>query len=62
MDALDAWTEAGRSLLRYDPGKFQQILSIARALVALYERGVEDAGIFRSRMAQISVKRQKVSS
>lgn len=62
VEAEDAWDEAGRSLLKHDPEKFQQILSITRAFVALFERGVEDAAVFASRMAQITSKRSKVTS
>lgn len=62
VDALEAWTEAGRKLSQYDSEKFQRLLSVARAFVALFERGVEDAAIFNSRLRQISSKGSKVTS
>jgi len=62
VDALEAWAEAGRKLRDYDPEKFQQILSITRAFVALFERGVEDPEVFRSRIDQISTRKSKVLS
>lgn len=60
IEALDAWDEAGRRLQQHDPEKFEQILSITRAFVALFERGVEDREIFASRVAQILPGRPKV--
>ena len=62
VDALEAWTDAGRRLLQYDPEKFQQILSITRAFVALFERGVEEVEVYRSRIAQISSRKSKILS
>lgn len=62
VDALEAWTDAGRRLLQYDPEKFQQILSITRAFVALFERGVEEVEVYRSRIAQFSPRKSKVLS
>lgn len=62
VDALEAWTEAGRKLSKYDSEKFQRLLSVARAFVALFERGVEDAAIFTSRLRQISSRGPKVTS
>lgn len=62
VDALEAWTEAGRKLIGYDPEKFQQILSITRAFVALFERGVEEVEVYRSRIQQISSRKSKLLS
>lgn len=62
VDAHEAWAEAGRKLSEYDPAKFQQMLSVARAFVALFERGVEEVEVYRSRIAQISSRKSKVLS
>lgn len=62
VDALEAWTDAGRRLIGYDPEKFQQILSITRAFVALFERGVEEIEVYRSRIQQISPRKSKLLS
>lgn len=62
VDALDAWTDAGRRLLAYDSQKFEQILSVTRAFVALFERGVEELEVYRSRIEQISPRKNKVLS
>lgn len=62
LEALEAWTDAGRRLAEYDPEKFQQILSITRAFVALFERGVEEVEVYRSRIAQISTRKSKLLS
>lgn len=62
VDALDAWTDAGRRLLDYDSQKFEQILSITRAFVALFERGIEELEVYRSRIEQISPRKSKVLS
>lgn len=62
IDALEAWTEAGRKLISYDADKFQQILSITRAFVALFERGVEELEVYRSRIQQISPRKSKLLS
>lgn len=55
MDGLDALTEAGRRLRELDPSRFERILSLCRAYVAVYERPEESEEVFRSRMAQISM-------
>lgn len=62
VDAQEAWAEAGRKLSEYDPEKFRQMLSVARAFVALFERGVEAAEVYRSRIAQISSRKSKTLS
>lgn len=62
IDGAEAWIDAGRRLLRHDPEKFRRMLSIARAFVALYERGIEDVEVYRSRISQISSRKSKILS
>lgn len=53
VNGLDAWDEAGRKLKKLDAKRFSQVLALARAYVASYEREPEDPAIVQSRIAQI---------
>ncbi len=53
MDGLDALLVAGRRLRELDPERFERLLTIARAYVAIYERPEEPEEVFLSRMAQV---------
>ncbi len=62
VDALEAWLEAGRSLLASDSETFTKVLSLARGYVALSERELERAEIFQSRLDQILPRSTKASA
>lgn len=62
VDALEAWLEAGRSLLSSDPETFSKMLALARGYVSLHERQLEDGAVFRSRMNEIVTGSGKASA
>lgn len=55
MDGLDALLAAGRRLRELDPERFERVLSICRAYVAIYERPDESEEVFLSRLQQASM-------
>ncbi len=52
VDGLDALLEAGRRLRQLDPERFERVLAICRAYVAIYERPQESEEVFLSRLRQ----------
>jgi hypothetical protein len=52
VDGLDALLAAGRRLRELDPERFERVLAIARAYVAIYERPEEPEEVFLSRLQQ----------
>ena len=59
VDGLDALLAAGRRLREVDPVRFERLLTLARAYVAIYDRDDEPEEVFLSRVAQvIGVKAQ----
>lgn len=55
VDGLDALTEAGRRLRDRDPARFNRVLALCRAYVAIYERPDESEEVFISRMIEASM-------
>jgi hypothetical protein len=51
---MDAFSEAGRRLREVEPQRFQRILALCRAYVAVYEREHESVEVFASRCMQIA--------
>jgi hypothetical protein len=54
VDGLDALLAAGRRLRDLDPERFERVLSICRAYVAVYDRPEESDEVFLSRLKQAS--------
>lgn len=52
VDGLDALLAAGRRLRELDPERFDKVLAICRAYVAVYDRPLESDEVFMSRVAQ----------
>lgn len=52
VDGLDALFEAGRRLRELDPERFQRVLAVCRAYVAIYDRPDESEEVFLSRLRQ----------
>jgi hypothetical protein len=52
VDGLDALLAAGRRLRDLDPARFEKVLSICRAYVAIYDRPDEAEDVFMSRLMQ----------
>jgi hypothetical protein len=50
VDGLDALLEAGKRLRELDVERFNRVLAICRAYVAIYERPDESEGEFLSRL------------
>lgn len=55
MDGLDALLAAGRRLRELDPKRFDRVLAICRAYVAIYDRPEESDEVFVSRVRQASI-------
>jgi hypothetical protein len=53
VDGLDALLAAGRRLRDVDPDRFQRLLSLARAYVAIHDRPTEPEDVFLSRLMQV---------
>lgn len=62
VDGLDALLVAARRLMDLDVDRFQRVLALCRAYVAVYDRPEEADEIFASRMAQISSRIPKASA
>lgn len=62
VDGLEAWCEAGQRLREVDPENFGKLLALARAYVSIYDRELESAEVFQSRIAQILPGQSKASS
>lgn len=62
VDGLDALLVAARRLLDLDTERFQRVLALCRAYVAVYDRPGEADEIFASRVSQISPKNVKASA
>lgn len=52
VDGLDALLAAGRRLRELDPARFERVLALCRAYVAIYERPDESEEVFLSRLSQ----------
>jgi hypothetical protein len=59
VEDVEAFNEAGRRLRAVDPERFQRILALCRAYVAVHEREHESAEVFASRVMQIAPHRSK---
>jgi hypothetical protein len=55
VDGLDALLAAGRRLRELDPERFDRVLTICRAYVAIYDRPEESEDVFLSRLQQASM-------
>lgn len=55
MDGLDALLAAGRRLRELDPERFERVLALCRAYVAIYDRPEEPDEVFLSRLKQASM-------
>lgn len=62
MDGLDALLAAARRLRELDVDRFQRVLALCRAYVAVYDRPGEADEVFASRVAQISPGNNKASA
>lgn len=54
VDGLDALLAAGRRLRELDPERFERVLALCRAYVAIYDRPEESDEVFLSRLLQAS--------
>lgn len=54
VDGLDALLAAGRRLRELDPERFEKVLALARAYVAIFDRPDEEEEVFLSRVKQAS--------
>lgn len=62
VDGLDALLRAGRRLRELDPDRFQRVLKLCRAYVAVYDRDDEPDEIFASRVSELCSRGPKVLS
>jgi len=62
VDGLDALLASARRLRELDVERFQRVLALCRAYVAVYERPDEADEIFASRVSQISSRSPKASA
>ena len=62
VDGLDALLASARRLRELDLGRFQRVLALCRAYVAVYERPDEADEVFASRVLQIASGRPKASA
>lgn len=62
VDGLDALLVSARRLRELDVERFERVLSLCRAYVAVYDRPDEMDDVFASRVAQIHSATPKASA
>lgn len=62
IDGLDALLVAARRLQELDRERFQIVLNLCRTYVAAFDRPEESDEIFASRLAELSLGKNKASA
>jgi hypothetical protein len=62
VDGLDALLISARRLRDLDIARFQRVLALCRAYVAVYDRPEESDEVFASRIAQLASGTSKASA